>query len=188
MSKRPSEGSFGKALRDVDLSMYVYRPPDPKSGEGVSNWKPCDFMVWTRSVDGVSLSWDASGLVKAGAASMTGIAVSAWFECKDTDAVNAFPFADIRPSQLAGIRDAARLGIPYWLAIWWRRHRSWTVSDGWRMLNWKRDQELEGSESHGTTVAVTSIDRTLLMSRFGLETTQAQLTSNLKAILLGEAD
>jgi len=183
VSKRPSEAAFGRALRDVDLSMYVYRPPDPKSGEGVSNWKPCDFMAWHKTADAVHMSWSAAGKIEGVDAAV--IAVSTWFECKDTDAVDRFPFADIRPSQLAGIRDAARMGIPYWLAIWWRRHSSWTISNAIKLLEWRHEQE---TLPHRRPAGPTSVERTLLMSRFGTQSNQTQLTSNLKAVLLGEVD
>lgn len=157
--KRPSEAEFGKALRQVELQSYVYRLPDPKGGEGVSNWKPCDFMVWL-------------------ARPLQPPPVSAWFECKDTDAVARFPIADMRPSQLAGIKDAHRLGIPYWLAIWWRRDRIWTISDAVKVLDWF---DLGEGEKRPT-----SIPRTLLESRFGVDAGRNQLTSTLKSILLGE--
>lgn len=153
--KGPSEGKFGEALRAVDLSMVVYKPPDD-----ARLWKPCDFMVWLADI-------------RVG---LDGGAVPSWFEVKDVKAVDSFPVAEIRPSQMQGIRDAARVGIPYWLAVWWRRHSSWTVSDAVKLI-----KAYEGQSP-------TSIPRTLLMSRFGLESTQAQLTSNLKMVLLGEAD
>lgn len=155
--KRASEGDFGKALRDVDLPIYVYRLPDPKTGAGVSNWKPCDFMVWTNPNQ-------ESPFVR-----------SDWFEAKDTDAVNAFPFADLRPSQAAGIREATRLGIPYWLAIYWRRAKVWSISDAAKVIGW-----------FGLNIDATSIDRQLLMSRYGVDSTTSRLADTLKSVLLGE--
>lgn len=172
MSKRPSEGSFGKALRDVDLVKVVYRPPDAKGGEGVSNWRPCDYMVWLqgRANWGTAIRVDDETVLPV-------VTFSAWFECKDVDAVNAFPLADIRPSQWAGMRDAARVGIPYWLAVWWRRHREWTISDARQVLAYaeRRDER------------PTSIPRSELIA-MGIQTPQVQLTSMLKALLLGELD
>jgi len=145
--KRPSEGQFGAALRDVDLNAIVYKPPDD-----ARNWKPCDFMVWLQWGEGVDPSW---------------------FEVKDVTSVNSFAFSELRPAQLAGIRDAERIGIPYWLAVYWRRHGAWTISDAARVV-----KEKEGGAK--------SVSRELLMSRFGVDAEPSNLTSVLKSILLGE--
>lgn len=170
MTKRPSEGELGAALRNVDgLKVHVLRLPDPKSGEGVSNWKPADFIVWVSYV-----RWNGEPDTDA--------TTTHWVEAKDTDAVARFPYSDIRPSQLAGIRDAERMGIPYWLAIYWRRSREWTISDAIRVLAWQRDQ-ISGEET-----SVKSIPKTLLESRFGISTSKAQLSSTLKGVLSGEVD
>lgn len=142
--KRASEGEFGKALRGIDLRLYTYKPPDD-----ARNWKPCDYMVWFTEDDSVKCSW---------------------IECKDVDAVDSFSLAELRPAQKQGIAEAARLGIPYWVAVWWRRHRFWTISDGARLVE------------HGGT----SVPRVLLMSRYGVQTTSAQLGSTIKSVLLGE--
>ena len=152
--KRPSEGQFGAALRDVDVAMIVYKPPDD-----ARNRKPCDFMAWHHNYD---------------------FPRSTWFEVKDVDTVDAFPFSELRPSQLQGIRDAERIGIPYWLAVYWRRHRAWTISDAVRVLGWRDD--IPALEVRNQT----SIPRELLMSRFGIDATPATLTSVLKSVLLGD--
>lgn len=167
MTKRASEGELGAALRQIDgLRTSVLRLPDPKVGAGVSNWKPCDFVVWTAPRDLV--------------------AFTSWWEAKDTDQVARFPFADMRKGQLAGIPEAARMGIPYWLAIWWRRSREWTISDGIRVMAWRAEQDrLREALIDGTT---TSIPKTLLESRFGISASKAQLSSTLKGVLLGEVD
>ena len=85
--KRPSEAEFGKALRDIDLQLYVYRLPDPKGGEGVSNWKPCDFMAWHREYEYVGHPSLQRSLVRA-----------TWFEVKDNPQVATFPLADLGPA------------------------------------------------------------------------------------------
>lgn len=166
MTKRSSEGDFGAALRDVDLQSVVYKPPDD-----ARNRKPCDFMVWHREFNP--------------ACSMTPReeVVATWFEVKDVDAVDAFPFSELRPSQLAGIHDAKRIGIPYWLAVYWRRHKLWTISNAERVLAWREIHEGSNNEPYPT-----SIPFTLLESRFGISSTKRQLTSALKQVLLGEAD
>ncbi len=160
--KGPSEAEFRKALGATDLSLFVYKPPDD-----ARNRKPCDFMVW---------------IGHAGSR-----ASSAWFEVKETDHVNTFPRSEIRAAQLLGIREARRLGIPYWLAIYWRRHRSWTIVDAVKLL----DAESYATEVDGQKVylGVSRVwQRTTLMSRFGVESTTHQLASNLKQVILGEAD
>ena len=155
MTKRASEGEFGKALRDVDVAGIVFKPPDDGR-----NWKPCDYMVWVQWGEGVD---------------------SIWFECKDVDAVDRFPFAELRPSQLQGIRDAERVGIPYWLAVYWRRHKAWTISDAAKVMRWLEEERRPPNNQNPT-----SIPRRLLMSRFGIDATPATLSSVLKSVLLGD--
>lgn len=143
--KRPSEGEFGTALRAIDLRLYVFKP-----GDDMRNWKPCDYMVW----------WTSQR------------ANSVWFEVKDTTAVNTFSLAELRPAQRQGIADAVRVGIPYWLAVYWRRHQAWTISDAARVLYAEPPTK--------------SVPRELLMSRYGVESSKTLLSSTLKSILLGE--
>jgi hypothetical protein len=152
--KRLSEGQFGAALRSCDVASIVYKPPDD-----ARTWKPCDYMVW--------INWDND--LRAGSRSI-------WFEVKDVDAVAAFPFSELRPAQMKGIHDAARIGIPYWLAVYWRRERDWSISDAAKVLAWRDQQE---------SVA-TSVPRELLVSRFGIDATPATLTSVLKSVLLDD--
>lgn len=160
--KRPSEGEFGKALRAVDgLVLEVYKPPDD-----ARLWKPCDYMVWF--VDPV--------------ATPDGGAAAAWFEVKDMTAAATFPRSELRPAQLQGIRAAERVGMPYWLAIYWRKHQLWTISDAIRVVRWfESGDDLPGPR-------VTSIPLTTLESRFGISSSKQQLSSTLKGVLLGEVD
>lgn len=153
--KRKSEGELGDALRrmDFDPPPYVYRLPDPKTGAGVSNWKPCDFMVW----------WDAPG---------NRATPSAWIEAKDTDALNFWPRAEWRPSQVAGVRAAAELGIPYLLAIYWRRAHRWTISDAVEVLRYFDDNP-----------EAKSIAREKLMVRFGVDAATRDLSQTIRIIL-----
>lgn len=162
--KRDSEGHFGAALRDCDVAGYVYKP-----GDRDPNMKPCDFMVW---LQGYSQERDHAYVQ------------SVWFEVKDLPptVVNAFPFSELRPAQVAGIRDAERIGIPYWLAIYWRRHKAWTISDATKVMRW-RDEE---NAQLPTIAQPKSIPRRLLNSRFGIDATAATLSSTLKSILLGD--
>jgi hypothetical protein len=160
--KRASEGEFGKALRDCDVAGIVYKPPDD-----ARTWKPCDFMVWVQD--------NISG------------AESVWFECKDVDSVERFAFSELRPSQVQGIRDAERVGIPYWLAVYWRRSQSWTISDAAKVLAWRESTAAEAADYYKRDVGLpTSIERELLMSRFGIDSSPAMLASTLKSVLLGD--
>lgn len=151
MGKTLAEPTFGRALREMDLLSVVYKPPDD-----ARTWKPCDFMVW----------FSAPGTDDT----------SAWFEVKDVDLVSVFPLHELRASQLAGIRDAARVGIPYYLAVWWRKAQMWSISDAIAVVKWWEEAAAKGP--------VTSIKRELLQSRFGIDSTNAQLSSNLKALIL----
>lgn len=161
MPKLASEGQFGAALRAVDLDVVVFKP-----GDDMRNRKPCDFMVWY--VDGGALLSDTPNRA----------AVSTWFEVKDVDAVETFPLAELRPSQLQGIRDAERVGIPYFLAVYWRRHRTWTISDAVKLL----------AATQGLITIRKSVRRSVLASRFGIDSSPGQLSSTLKAVLLGDLD
>ena len=110
MTKGPSEARFREALRDIDLELDFYKPPDD-----ARNWKPSDYIVWSR--------YDS-------------LTTSFFFEVKQTPALERFPFADIRPSQRDGIRRARRLHIPYLLVVWWPRHKLWTISDAVALFDW----------------------------------------------------
>jgi hypothetical protein len=155
--KRASEGKLGEALRGMDLEpLIVYKPPDD-----ARNWKPCDFMVW----------WGTGAVVEG--AIRRG---SAWVEAKDTPNAMVFPFAELRPSQIKGIRDAGAVGFPYLLCIWWRPAQRWTISDAVRVLAWFEDIGGEGREPK-------SIPRELLMSRFGVDADNSRLGMTIKTIL-----
>lgn len=160
--KRSSEGDFGAALRASGLAILVYKPPDDARTR-----KPCDFMVWHK---------EASDEV-----------VATWFEVKDVDTVDTFSFAELRPSQLQGIHDAARIGIPYWLAVYWRRHKSWTVSDAIALVKWRTESTYMRPDMRvPIQKPATSISRALLMSRFGIDSPAPLLSSTLKSVLLGD--
>lgn len=146
MTKGTSEGRFRDALKRCDLAAWAYKPPDD-----ARNWKPSDYLVML-----------TAGLVRL-------------VEVKDLpDAVEVFPWRDIRPSQLEGMRRAREMKVPYYLVVWWRRHKQWTVSDSARVLDWK-----EANPDAALT-------RTLLMSRFGVDATDPTLPGVLKAALLGD--
>lgn len=131
-----------------------------KPPDDARNRKPCDFMVWFRGHDA---EWQPA--VRA-----------AWFEVKEVVALGRFNVNDLRPSQKAGIRDAGAIGIPYYVAVYWANLHSWTVSVAYKMLE------------HAVAEGNTSISRELLMSRFGIQSSPANLGSTLKDVLHGEFD
>lgn len=94
---------------------------------------------------------------------------SHWLEVKDAGkAVETFSLNELRPSQRRGIAEANRLGIPYTLVVWWPRQRMWTVSDAHKIVEWK-----------------TSVTRTELMTRLGVDASTANLPFVLRSWLLG---
>ena len=109
MAKGTSEARARVALKAAGL--FVYKPPDD-----ARNWKPCDFLTWappvrTPVVDsdtGYGLRWE-------------GDAISRWVEVKQVgSSALTMPASDLRPSQLSGVAEAMRLGIQYWLLIYWK--------------------------------------------------------------------
>ena len=101
--KGTSEARIRAALRAglADGAGLALKLPDD-----ARNWKPADYLIWRRWGDRT---------------------VSCWLEVKDTDAVATWPLSDLRASQRRGILEARRLGIGYWLAVWWRRSATWTL-------------------------------------------------------------
>lgn len=157
MAKRRSEGLLGVALRQMDLETYVYKPADAP-GSGL---KPADYLVWfLPDPDQFELLREYE---------------FAFVEGKDTDAVKVFNLSEIRPSQRNAIAKAAVLGIPYWLVIYWRRRRRWTISDARRIFD---------------TYPVSGPNRSLsfetLASTFGIDCEPHQLAITLRQVMLGE--
>lgn len=152
--KGPSEGRFRELLSDVDLpGLIIYKPPDD-----ARNWKPCDFMLW----------WP--GTNDMGVPGFRPTPASAWVEVKDVNVVNIFPLDELRPSQRAGIRQADEIGLPYVLAIWWRRRNGWTFSNAAAVLG-----------TGARTVAYTD-----LVSTYGIDAPAAKASSILRSVLEGE--
>jgi len=141
--KGQSEAKVRDALKTMDLRTLVYKLPDD-----ARNWKPADFAVW----------WDGG---------------TALIEVKDTDAVTLWPLRDLRESQRLGILEAEKIGLPYWLVIWWRRARRWTISDGEIVLTSPGD----GSRSYSW-----------LSSVAGIDCDAGKLPETLRSVLLGEVD
>lgn len=169
MPRSRSEIAFGSALRAVNDSVptYVYRPPDiPAPG----TTKPCDFMAWTLA-HSIDFATDPPGTAP------TKLVDVAWFECKQLAAgvAESFRFGLLEKSQRQGIREAMRIGIDYWLAVYWQRHGLWTISDAVRL-------EATGDLDR------TSLQRSLLNSRFGIDADPSQLSSVLKSLLAGEVE
>lgn len=153
--KRTSEAEVGAALRAIDLGddlrVWAYKPADA-AGSGM---KPADYLVWFLPVD---QAWTTEARAR-----------STFVEVKDTDRAGLFPLSEIRPSQRLAIARCRQLGMPYWLAIWWRKRKCWTISDATALdLNEK------------------SVSLVALSSRYGVDCTKAELQSFLRMALLGE--
>lgn len=171
MTKRLSEGFLGAALRQIDLVTHVYKPPDQ-----AGNWKPCDYLVWVKSTVRAHAFVDVLG---------TGEEIdtvdSFWFEAKDEKALETFNWRlQMRPAQLQGIRDAERVGIPYYLAVYWRRHREWTISDAVKLYHATR------VKPDGTGGVLSFKRRAMGAGGLGIDSSPGQLSSVLKAVVLGE--
>lgn len=98
--KGDSEARVGAAIRAI-TGAYAYKPPDD-----ARNRKPCDFFVWRRAIERPNDVWDLP-------------LECTWVEVKDQMGTS-LPASGIRSSQRAGVAEAMRLGIPYWLVVRWR--------------------------------------------------------------------
>lgn len=165
MPKRQSEGFLGDALRSIDLPTHVYKPPDQ-----AGNWKPCDFLVWVKTLAGGN-----------GELEPVEVTDSYWFEAKDEAAAETFNWRrQMRPGQINGIRDAERVGIPYYVAVYWRRHREWTISDGVKLYHATR------VKTDGRAGVLAFKRRAMGSGALGIDATPGNLSSVLKAVILGE--
>lgn len=156
--KGPTEARVRQALGSIaaESDLTWWKPPDD-----ARNWKPADFLTWFK----VPMRESACG------------GYSAFIEVKDNALVGSFPVKDIRPVQLSYMRQAARMRIPYVLAVWWRKRHRWTVCDAAKIVRWLDEQ---GED------APRSIAYELMISRFGVDSTEAMLASMLKAAMYGE--
>lgn len=151
-----SEDEVRKALGAMDLELYVYKPPDAPGPR--QNWKPCDFMVWFPD-------WRPDYLMD-----QPGITGAAWIEVKSTPGLNVAGAKLWRPTQLEGMREAARVGIPYLTVVHWPRKKAWTIGTAAIVLT-----------------AVDSLRTTgIPFSAFPIECGTGQLAEHLRAALLGE--
>lgn len=148
MTRKFSEGAVRKALADMDLEAVIFKPSDSPVA---ANWRPCDFMVW----------WKQENESRD----------SAWIEVKETPNQSDFPVSEIRPSQRAGMRDAASIDLPYWLVVYWPKLRAWTITTGERVL-----ARIDADEKAIRRVA------------FLAECSTGELASTLRLCLLGEFD
>lgn len=103
MTRKTSEIVVGKALRSMDLRSMVYKMPDD-----ARNRKPADFAVFMER------------------------GRSAFVEVKTNPNLRSFPLRAIRAEQLLAMQECYRLGIPYWLVVWWPKGAhagAYTISD-----------------------------------------------------------
>jgi len=125
--KGTSEARARVALKAAGL--FVYKPPDD-----ARNWKPCDFLTW-QAPKQMDLRVDPeTGYGLADHAHT----VSRWIEVKQIPS-SALTMAatGMRPSQRAGVAEAMRLRIPYWLLIFWK-HPKIPAAARWTCLEMTR--------------------------------------------------
>jgi hypothetical protein len=144
--KRGAEDRAREAMLGMDPPAWVYKPPDD-----ARNWKPADFICW--------LSWADEP--------DTG---TCFVEVKDSPALNVWNISDLRPSQVLAAKKADEFHVPYWVVIWWRRRKMWTISDARALLR---------SPARRFTYDE-------LSSVYGIDATQEQLGSVLRLCFRGE--
>lgn len=121
MSRKYSEGAVREALADMDLDLYVFKPQDMPGPS--QNTKPADFLLWWPSSTQVAGEMDGDP------------ARSGWLEVKETPAVDVLNLPSLfTASQVAAMRRARELNLPYLVAIHWTHHKRWTITVGWRVL------------------------------------------------------
>lgn len=156
--KGPSEGKVREALERLaeDMPLTWYKPPDD-----ARNWKPADYLVWVGplTIEGFT---DGS---------------SAMIEVKDNPNLATYPFSDLRPAQRGWIRVLGRVGVPYWLVIWWRRRQRWTISDAAKVIAFIDDEQ---------TAPIKSIHWMQLAGNMGVDCEPKNLAGTLGAALRGE--
>jgi hypothetical protein len=156
--KGRSEARVREALERLaeDMPLVWWKPPDD-----ARNWKPADFLVWVGPQDRESFEWGSSAML----------------EVKDNPNLNTYPASDLRPTQRAWMRQAAKIGLPYFLVIWWRRRQRWTVSDAAKVVRWVDLIYDDGP---------TSMAWDLLAGSWGVDCTTDHLAGTIGAALRGE--
>ncbi len=153
--KGDSEARVRSALneiaRDDTFPLTFLKLPDD-----ARNWKPADFAVWW---------WIGMGCVG-----------SAFVEVKQTDAVLRFSLAEIRQSQWLGLRHAVRVGMHYWLVVWWTKRKRWTISPLERLVAVLPDYLAD----HARSVPYDQL------VEIGIDADNRQLTMMLRAAFMGE--
>jgi hypothetical protein len=156
--KTDAEARVRAALTELGSNVVTWKPPDD-----ARNWKPADFLVW-----------HALGLVSMPAR-------SAMIEVKVVDQLTSFPLTELRKNQRAAIRQAARIRLPYWLVVWWRRRQpaEWTVSNASRLI---RDLDTQYTPAGWPT----SVPHQLLRSRYGIEAASDRVLPGVLSAALRE--
>lgn len=106
-----SEDQVKAALARID-GLLVYKPPDD-----ARNWRPADFLIW----------WDGNVLKGAPKIPRAGM-----LEVKQNDRKLIWHWTgggaeSLRPSQLAAVAKCNALGMPYFVAVYWKSRRYWTL-------------------------------------------------------------
>lgn len=153
MTRKTSEIVVGNALRSMDLRSLVFKIPDD-----ARNRKPADFMV---------------GMERGRLA---------FVEVKTNPNTRSFPLRAIRAEQLLAMQACHRLGIPYWLVVWWHKgdHAGWYTLSDMRRLVQLVNEKWEAEWPHMLTFAE--------LSDLGDRTNGLRLASYLAAALRGELD
>lgn len=122
MTRKFSEGEIRRALVDMDLETMIFKPADMPGPS--QNQKPADYIVWWRE-DRID-SWPITNSSRAALVEVKSTTQKRWWSFRDP--------AQLRPSQVLAMRDAQRIGLPYFVAIHLAAHRRWGITDGDRVL------------------------------------------------------
>lgn len=157
MTVKSSEVKVRRALTEMDLEIEIFKPADSPHA---SNLRPCDFMVWFNE----------------GEAEID-VAKPAWIEVKENPAATRFALSLLRPSQIAGMRRAKAIGLPYFVVVYWRIRPTWTITRGDRVLDLLDLAKHRGEPS----IAIAN-----MVAIGGIECSPGQLAPMLRLALLGE--
>lgn len=141
-----SQDVMRDALSRID-GMVVFKPADDSR-----NWKPCDYMAWWKSYDETVAAKDQG--------------CAAWIEVKQNDRLRAWK-PELRPAQAAGAKQAAEIGLPYIVAVYWKKRNYWTL--------------------HQWSATLPAMTFEEAVSRYGVGTMPSTLSVVLAGVLNGEA-
>lgn len=154
-----AESKVREALARID-GLLTYKPPDD-----ARNWKPADWLLW----------WDANELLGAPPITRCGM-----LEVKQNDRQRIWHWTQggsesLRPIQLAAVARCRTLGMPYFVAVYWKGRSYWTLHrvDRWLGID-------------GPTVE-TPISFDDAVTKYGVGTAPANLLATLSGLIRGDA-